>query len=284
MIAPDYATLWSWARERELIRMKKEVLGANPPWTEDPILREYRFCQVRREDDRVTRWIRSFIREPYADHPYLWLMLCIARAINWPDTLEELIVDGFWPDNERFDPTALGYALQERADHGEKVFTGAYVITAPQKKGALKTHFVAGRTIGQLWNDRAFFEPFPASLQKAHERLTRFDGWGPFMAYQVVIDLRYTRYLEGAPDRETWAAAGPGTVRGLNRIYGRKLDAPLSQGQALAQLRETWRAKPVDVEMDFNDVTGLYCEVDKYLRVKNGEGAPRARYVFGRGS
>jgi hypothetical protein len=38
------------------------------------------------------------------------------------------------------------------------------------------------------------------------------------------------------------------------------------------------------VRMDFTDVPNILCETDKYLRVKNGEGKPRASYVPGRGS
>jgi hypothetical protein len=37
------------------------------------------------------------------------------------------------------------------------------------------------------------------------------------------------------------------------------------------------------VPMDFSDVPNILCETDKYLRVKNGEGKPRALYVAGRG-
>jgi hypothetical protein len=38
------------------------------------------------------------------------------------------------------------------------------------------------------------------------------------------------------------------------------------------------------VDMDFSDVPNILCETDKYLRVKNGEGKPRALYVAGRGA
>lgn len=37
------------------------------------------------------------------------------------------------------------------------------------------------------------------------------------------------------------------------------------------------------VSMDFSDVPNILCETDKYLRVKLGEGTPRARYVLSRG-
>ena len=45
------------------------------------------------------------------------------------------------------------------------------------------------------------------------------------MAYQAVVDMRFTALLADAPDVATWAAAGPGTMRGLNRLHGRPVDA-----------------------------------------------------------
>jgi hypothetical protein len=74
----DYAPLFYWVREREEIRRRKD--SGHPPksWTTDEILLTYRFCNVRREDDRVTIWVRKNIRERFAGHPHLWFMLCIA--------------------------------------------------------------------------------------------------------------------------------------------------------------------------------------------------------------
>ena len=40
--------------EREAIRLKKEA-GEPKPWTSDPILQQYRFCNVRRMDDKVSK-------------------------------------------------------------------------------------------------------------------------------------------------------------------------------------------------------------------------------------
>lgn len=280
--------LWQWVREREAIRIRKER-GDPLPWTEDPILSTYRFCNVRREDDRVTIWIREHIREPYADEPYLWLMLCIARQINRPDTLQELIDDPMkcaWPFG-LFDPRDMTRVMNARQERGEKVYTGAYMISAPPTKGADKQAYIAETVIGDLWRRRdAFRFSSHATLAFAHELLMRSNGWGPFMAYQAVVDMRFTRLLENAPDRDTWAAAGPGTLRGLNRLYGRQVDKPVSQGQALSEMRAIYRAVEAEtgVTMDFSDVPNILCETDKYLRVKNGEGKPRALYVPGRGS
>lgn len=287
MAEPDYAPLWSWIREREAIRRNKEELGQPPPWTSDPILAAYRFCNVRREDDLVTRWIAAHVRRPFADHPLLWLMLCICRQVNWPATIADLVVTGgAWPSHEDFAPRRLGEAMNARRGRGEKVYTGAYMISAPATKGADKQAYIAETVIGDLWRRRAeFVYPF-RSLRHTHELIMASNGWGNFMAYQAVVDMRFTCLLEDAPDARTWAAAGPGTIRGLNRTHGRPVDAALSQERALHEMRAIYEVaeQETGVPLDFSDVPNALCETDKYLRVQLGQGKPRARYVPGRGS
>lgn len=280
-----------WVREREAVRVKKDR-GEPAPWTDDPIIGKYRFCNVRREDDRVTMWVRDNIREPYADHPQLWFMLAIARWINWPDALAELIATpGAWPSDERaFSPQTLGAALTARAARGDKVFTGAYTINAPSTKGAAKTDYVAMTVLGEPWAKHALIGDIfggrlgPPTLRSVHASLSKHQGWGAFMSYQVTVDMRFTRYLRHAADISSWAAAGPGTIRGLNRIAGRRVTGALDQGRALAEMRTLYKTirEETGVEMDFSDVPNILCETDKYLRVLNGEGAPRAVYVPGR--
>lgn len=280
---PDYAPLFEWVRERESVRVKRAE-GLPPPWTTDPIIANYRFCNVRREDDTVTIWIRENIRKPYADHPYLWLMLCIARQVNWPDTLHELIEshDG-WPLDD-WSPDFFEHVLRDREHLGKKVYTGAYTITAPPVKGASKITFTAKTVIGQLWRDREVFGRHfgtRQTIQATHVKLTRYTAWGDFMAYQAVGDMIFTPLLADALDREIWCAAGPGTIRGLNRLYGRPLNFALSQQQARSEIRKLYEVieRETGVHVEFNDVPNCLCETDKYLRVKNGEGQPRARYV-----
>lgn len=279
-----------WVKEREAVRIRKER-GDPFPWTNDPIIGTYRFCNVRREDDRVTKWIAENIRVRFADNRNLWLMLCIARQINWPDTLLKLISSGnlAWPVDDAFRPKIMADVLNGIAATGGKVFTGAYIITAPPDKGAKKTDHVALNTIGRLWHDRSRFESLFRSqpyMRRVHSELVKYDGWGPFLAYQAVVDMRFTHLLRDAPDVRTWAAAGPGTIRGLNRVAGRPTDGTLSQDRALREI-VCWWPKLVGetgVQMDISDVPNVMCETDKYLRVRNGEGKPRASYVPGRGS
>jgi hypothetical protein len=288
------ASCLHWVTEREKVRVKKER-GLPYPWTDDKVISSYRFCNVRREDDRVTVWIRKNIREVYGNgfrkgNQYLWFMLCIARQINWPDTLAYLIEEGCWPGESTFSPEAMGRCLQDLAEADKKVFTGAYNITAPPTKGMKKTTWVAEHTLGNLWNERSgissLFSQKP-SLKFVHSQLVKFDCWGPFMAYQAVVDMRFCpSLLMGAKDVDYWAAAGPGTIRGLNRIFGRKLEYSLNQEQACSEMKYLAPIikKETEVNFDFSDVPNIMCETDKYIRVTKGEGKTRAVYVPGRGS
>src|SRR5215813_2551463 len=81
--------LFAFAQERYNIFLRRNA-GEKPPWTKDPVLRDYRFCNVYREDDRVTIWIRENWREPHADDPDLWFAMAVARLVNWPDSLAAL--------------------------------------------------------------------------------------------------------------------------------------------------------------------------------------------------
>lgn len=286
MLKPRLEELWYWVRERESIR-RKRLAGERPPWTKDPILSAYRFCNVRREDDKVTRWIADEIRGPYSTHPHLWLMLCIARQINLPATLGELIsTERAWPSHSKFSPAKLGKVMDARRDRGDQVYTGAYMIRAESDKSApwfneTKQWYLARIVIGKLWQDRRKFDPFPTTLQETHERLLKYRGWGPFMAYQAVVDMRFTNLLNRAPDRGTWACMGPGTKRGLNRLSGRAVDAPLSQEEGLKEILELYHhpERPKDIPMDLSDVPNICCEYDKWVRVKSGEGRPRSTYT-----
>lgn len=339
----DSKPFWEWVNERHAIYIRKAIrAGVDPAelhvprdadleecdpehfalrpeglLTSDPALAAYSFCNVFRELDRVTAWIDRNIRQPFADHPDLWMMLAIARYINWPGTLQFLMNRGpikcdfnAWPNDGgqglphfAFSPEALGNALDHWSSLGQKVYTGAYMIRAESNPKAewyawTKQQYVARIVLGRLWEDRGNWQDFLTTDNPANQLLglrdvwelfqqPRYIGWGPFMAYQVVVDLRHTRYLRNAPDINTWAALGPGSRRGLNRLSGRPLDYPLKQAEGLAEMRSLWEEQdahraPWVPPIELSDIQNCLCETDKWLRAKSGEGRPRSHYVPGR--
>jgi len=276
--------------ERESVRMKKLSDPAQTePWTEDEILQKYRFCNVHRADDRVSRWIIENIIEPYNDNDWLWIMLACARYINWPPTIIELIERGEWPVAS-FSPTAFGGVIDRRAEKGKKAWTGAYVITGRNiPPGMSKGVFVAKSMLEPLFHNVEIPKylnttaPEERSVQAVLKMFEGIYGWGTFMSGQVVADMTYCHLLSEAKDLKTFAPIGPGSTRGLNRIYGRSLEQSIPQERFNDELMETLETcKPVaDINLNsltLHDWQNCMCEFDKYIRATNG-GRPRSNYI-----
>jgi hypothetical protein len=274
--------------ERHRIYLRREVEGLPKPWTRDPILQSYRFCNVYRELDTVTQWIRRNIREPYAHNRNLWFMLCMARQINWPDTLQEIMSAGGWP-SYRYDWERVRSIMLARQARDDKLYGGAYMLTAmgmastdPKDKAFFTTKLV----LDSVWQHRAAIsQAFEhGSMRDAWAALLPYHGWGPFTAYEVVCDARYTSYGEKTSwlkDAREWANAGPGAKRGLNRLAGRplKFNAPaevslMEMQSLLSNINSVW---PYQF-LEMREIEHSLCEFDKYERVRLGEGRPRATY------
>jgi hypothetical protein len=269
--------------ERHEIYLRRKE-GQSKPWTKDEILQRYRFCNVYRELDRTTIWVRRNIREKFATHPTLWFFLCVARQINHPATLWDMLRAGALP---RWDYRSAMQVMRARAQRGEVVYGSAYLLVGgiqalkPLPKD--KPEFTCKHVLEPIWHDRAKLTPFmDDGLQAVTEILSAYFGWGGFLAYEVACDLRYTRYLRGAADRNIWANPGPGARRGLNRLAGRVLQAPLSVPNAVEEMRQIkgwlssrWPYKPA---LEMREVEHSLCEFDKYERVRLGQGRPRQTY------
>jgi hypothetical protein len=105
------------------------------------------------------------------------------------------------------------------------------------------------------------------------------------MAYEVVTDLRHSKYLENADDIMTWANAGPGAKRGLNRIHGRPLEQTIKAKQLTEEMKELLAVSGdylLDVvpDLEMREIEHCLCEYDKYERVRLGEGRPRAKFKY----
>ena len=302
-MTPRLNDIAKYMRKRHQVYLDRKA-GKPGPWSDDPILAVGRFCNVFRELDTVTIWVRKNIRESYPDQKHLWFMLAIARYINWPPTLQLLIEEGAWPSMQSFKPSDMTRVLEAFARTGSKVYTGAYMIRAesdPNKEwySWTKHRYIAEIVLGRLWEKRHRFMDLLAKPGVTLERTwamfqaPEFVGWGPFMAYEVVTDLRHTRYLRNAPDIYTWANAGPGAIRGLNRLYGRDLKAHPPAAQTnnemlmlmdelnglvpkVLSLSAVFGTSPRTFEM--RDIEHSLCEFDKMERVRLGEGKMRSKY------
>lgn len=270
--------------ERDNVRRLKEC-GVAKPWTNDLILRSYRFCNVCREDDTETKWIAQNWRNPNVDEPHLWFAMMVARLFNWHDTLQDI---GFpIPFDARY-LKRMRAKLINRIANGQKVWTGAYMVSTNGQPVMYKHDYVIEKVLKPAWRWRDSIWPQEGdTLQSFFERLMTLEGMGSFMAGQVIADLKYA---EGTPlyhaaDWDTWATPGPGSKRGLNRVYDRPVRAPWRKDEFLPTLQELRKALLVELAargfkrtMHAQDVQNCLCEFDKYERVRLEEGRPRSRY------
>ena len=270
-----------WQIERENIRLQKEVSQLPPPWTNDSILQEYKFCQVFREDDRTTRWFREHIREPMKNSPDVLMATVIFRWFNWIPTGRTLIEHGLL---KRWDRKK---AIEEITKQ-PKWITGAYIIKTPN--GMDKVTGVA-ECISHMWQDREYLVKKiikTESLEDTWTLLRDYPYMGPFMAYEVVTDLRHTYLLEDAKDVLTWGNAGPGAMRGLNRLTGRELGYSKRSHNWVGEMQELYKIVQTklpphilqrnDMRYEMREIEGGLCEFDKYSRIVKGEGRTRSIY------
>lgn len=283
-------------RERESIRLRKET-GRPWPWTENPILREWKFTNVRRYHDRTTVELRNRFYEPnfHADRKDILLNCAIYRyfgthefatAIGWRSYED--------PGFEEIKDTAF-----RRLGAGKRVFTGAYVITNGGIPGA-KPNVVVEMYLKNFYKRISTLAEIPElygwqKMSMFMSSIPGFAGTG-FMAKEVLLDTMLTNFwgnpmmdehgrMQSRPkDYWEWTPVGPGSLRGAARVkglYPEKLGFPATR-EVIMELTDSarhpdlWPAEwgllaPTDIQFQL-------CEFDKYERVRTGEGAPRSRY------
>lgn len=266
-------------QERYNIYAKRQN-GLPKPWTADPILRAYRFCNTHREHDTVTEWIRDNWRQPFQKNPDLYFALVVARLVNWPETMEEL---GF---PVPFNKEHFISIINERKSRGEKAFSGAYIVSTNGVK-ANKANYLANKVLQPLWLRRENLRPTSDDLLETyHAKLSSFNGLGSFLAAQVIADIKYVTPLCHAKDWWSFAASGPGSRRGMNRMLGRSIDSPWNEqvwrryNDELTNLVQALlrKCKSPIPPLHAQDVQNCLCEFDKYERTRLGEGRPRSTY------
>jgi hypothetical protein len=274
--------LAKFIKAREAIRLARAA-GKKKPWTKDPILRQYRFCNVHREDDTVTKWIKQHWRDPLAKagEEDLWFWMALARAVNLPESLVELYP--LAPIGCTFNPKLFVNIMHTRREAGQKLWTGAYLV-ATHGHAMDKSEFVAHHILWPLWKVRDAVRPRKMDTLRAFaDRVLSVKHQGSFIVGQMIADAKYADpILLQASDWQTFAISGPGSRRGLNRVLGRSVDAPWTENKWKEQLDFLHHclAPPV-TDLHAQDLQNCLCEFDKYERVRLGEGRPRSLYNGG---
>jgi hypothetical protein len=261
-----------WIQERESIRLKRKA-GQPPPWTNDEILQRYRFCNVRRMDDKVSQWFLNHWYKPNYGHKNMLVACCLARQFNNPEAMEAIGFPKSW------NPARIEKILKERASGGLTNFGAAYMITGYY--GGSKVSQVVWKFIHPLCESGLKMKT--SSMREAWSQLVGKPGFRSFIAGQVIADLRWA--TSGVwNDRTTWVPMGPGSLRGLHRFHDRWIGTKISEKQFLGELNEIINhcrkklPQSIHGRMEAMDFQNCMCEFEKYTRTLIGAGHPKQKY------
>lgn len=266
------------ARERYMMKLRKENGYDGPPWSDDPVLASHRFCNVFREDDKTTVWLRENVRDPMCSQPGVLFAICAVRFFNRIETAARLVdleLHQFWNAQKAYE------ALKDVSP----IVGGAYVVHTPNNQGLDKLQGVI-HMLNAVWRDHLDMEQRIcglASMEAATDQLTVYPSVGKFVAYQIAADLRYTWVLDHATDVLTWAQIGPGSSKGLGWVfhndptrysYTSRRDTEQAQPlmrELLAASQDEWNWPQTWPAWDMQTVQNWLCEFSKYQAGLRGE-------------
>lgn len=218
---------WAFAWERERIREKREM-GLNPPFSDDPRLRDYWFPNLRRMDDPTTVWLHGALLGPLTEPPEIVLATVAFRLFGSQEAGEAML------------PMFLGPGYHE---------AGLLAAVGPLKapfNGHLSRHLRSGTLAAAAAtceaieaSDGLWHLLRGASLREAVRALRAVPGIGPELAYEIVCDLRWTPVLQDAPDKLSWALPSRSAVEAVGSLQERELRSTrrLDRQETVAAMR-----------------------------------------------
>jgi len=269
-----YDAYWRFAAERQSVFFRR-LRGEQPPWSDDPILQTYKFCNAFRASDRVSQFlIRNVIYQTGFTSEDMLLRIILFRFFSKIETWQllegthsQICVATFAPDD-------FGETLDQALARKEAIYTNAFILCANNAYGYSRKHrnhlaLVAAMLESQLPRRIATAK----SLEEVYHLLIDYPLIGPFMAYQLAIDINYSELTDF--DECEFTMPGPGAIRGITKCFldlGSRSMAGIIHWMADGQEQEFDRlgltfqslfGRPLHAI----DCQNLFCEVDKYARV-----------------
>jgi 5-hmdU DNA kinase-like protein len=237
IIPENLEGFWRFVTERQAIWHRRFVEKLSPPWTKDPILRDYKFTNVYRELDYGTIWYMKNVRKaaklslstklgsghiklPKLQRKMnlLW-MTVLYRLVNRVETFEEVGLlpyfqwDSGWRKwKEKF---------EKRQRRGDQIFTNAHLTLPTHKVGQSKLEkymeVLSDFRIHLL--DLVLEIDNANTLEEVFNTLKTIECVGPFISYEICCDLMLANAIRFTEN--DWVNPGPGCKRGINLIWPR---------------------------------------------------------------
>ena len=278
--------------ERYRIHIRKDVNKQPAPWTDNPILREFKFTNVRREHDKTTKHLLALLEE-HKDASYnnKLMNIIMYRLFNKMET-SDLIG---WIDWGKYDEADIRAKLM-KAPEGYVYFTNAFYTTG-MRQGMARQYpdeeFKPMNIPNVLNRDKLkLVKAIKAAKtpMDVMDALKQLDGVGDFLGYQIFVDFTYLPEFPWSENE--FVVSGPGCVWGLSELFEDR--GGLSYDELLFWLRDNCPftqeeldeimvdLPDYDRKMNIMSLENCMCELSKYVRAKEGTGRPKNKYRGGK--
>lgn len=270
--------------DRHMVYVRRFQQRKPPPWTDNRILRDYKFTNVYRELDRGTIWYKDHI-VPMAHSlkDIIWLTTAY-RLVNNIQTFETCKIPllKYWTRSRKIFRHTL--KMMHRKN---RVFTNAH-LTLPTRNGRSKIdtyiHALDGlyKIIDGL-TDRIALERRPEAVFFI---LHEIEGVGDFIAYEIWCDLVLTRHIQFTEN--DFVNAGPGcrvglkcifpTVTGEDEYIAKIKLLQREQGKHFSRLGLRFPYLYKSTPLTLRSIEHSLCEFSKYCKMLTGIGKQRMHF------
>ncbi|KAJ3159625.1 hypothetical protein HDU86_001634 [Geranomyces michiganensis] len=266
-----------YVMERERISIRRRIAG-NETVTANPVLRNFHFCNNRREDDRTSIAMREVFAGRSRYHPrYLWN--CVFHRM-----LSKGKVNTAFGFVENLEVAVRKLTQWNKIDAKEKANTEkkwrhcafTFCVSFDQIIKDMRVNWIISPEAG-----RALFgtpdDPLTPSFEETCATMSQFNGVGPFHTVQTSLDL--VMYPAAGVALPRQIDPGPGAVKALELFsYDTSSDkarrrAVTDVTTALNQALKKHHAKMADTDVLFgkalhmrlHDTEHALCEYQKYV-------------------
>jgi hypothetical protein len=271
-----YDDYWEFAQERQTILYKK-MLRIPGPWTDDIIIKNYKFTNSYRATDRVSQYlIRSVIyaEKEFSPEDTLFRIL-LFKMFNKIETWEYLEQSLGEISYKTYSYLLYDRLLTRLMSNKICIYSGAYILPSGKSAfGSKVKHRNNLQLLEMMMSSKLSKHIAEAeSLKELFEILLSYPTLGRFLAFQYAIDINYSDLTDF--DEMSFVVAGPGAERGIRKCF------PDRQGVSAESIikevadRQDWEF--LQRGIDFHSLNGrplqlidcqnLFCEIDKYSRV-----------------
>lgn len=284
-VSEVYESYWRFAAERQDIFFRR-AHGDAPPWSENSVLKTYKFTNAYRASDRASQYlIRNVIYRvdlPTSPRDVVFRIL-LFKLFNKIETWELL--------ERELGPITLSNYCFRRYDEvltramtdGRRIYSAAYIMppgtNAFGRSTKHQNHLLLLESM--IKNELPERLAQTTTMQEGFEKLRSYPTIGDFLAYQFITDINYSEVTDYS--EMEFVVPGPGARDGLRKCFVDpgglnepeliRLTADLQEQEFERfglEFQSLWGRR-----LQLVDCQNLFCEVDKYARVVHPQIAGR---------